>query len=381
MPIIENHNDFDNLFEKITVLRDKYNGNNSSITDLMKKSIRLFRRGNYTRALEQFQKVKIKAFNPDKIYDCIFAFYYIGLCFEQMGLLYASKYYFLTAFYLSNEIDSDYNTKQLTYDCGMDNIAKINFKLNHIKEAIYSTINALMLRWYYSTDIIDFQDRGNQQNNNINVLFNHILYAYIYEKKYGSKETFNLIVNLLNNLGVLDIIERSIESLTLDEDSLLANIIEKKEDETLLDIRKDRSYSWQQLGVNWIVKWDNEVITPPISDEFISYIQVILFCLRDIDVSFINEKILITLSISEDVRYDGIQNGYGHIVKISENAICDSYRHISKIFGVLYKIIIDCAIVSKEQILKEIEPIFKDNYLSNSYQYMWMNCFGSVKID
>lgn len=379
--IIENHNDFDNLFEKIIVLKDKYDGNNSSIKDLMERSIRLFESGNYRRAIGQFQKIKIKSFNPDKIYDCIFAFYYIGLCFEQMGLLYASKYYFLTAFYLSNEIDSDYNTKQLTYKCGMDNIAEINFKLNHLKEAIYSTINALMLRGYYSADIIDFQIPDDQISRNINLLFNHILYAYIYEKKYGSKETFDLIVNLLNDFGVLGIIESNIDSLTSDELKLFTNTIKKKENKTLLDIRKDRSYSWQQLGVNWTVKWDGKVITPPISDEFISYIQVILFCLRDIDVSFIEENIIINLSISEDVGYGDIQDGNNHIVKISKNTESNTYYHICNIYGVLCEIIINCAIVSKEQILKEIEPIFKDNYLSNSYQYMWMNSFGSVDID
>jgi len=348
----------------------------------MKRAIRLFRSGNYSRSIEQFQKIKTKAFNPDKLYDCMFAFYYIGLCFEQMELLYASKYYFLTVFYLSNDLDSDYNTKQLTYECGMDNIAKISFRLNHTKEAVYSTVNSLMLRSYYSSNIIDFSDRENSQNCNINTLFNLILQDYLYEKLYGSKDTFNLIVNLLNNFGVLNIIERSITSLTTDERQSLTDNIEKKEDGTLLDIKKDRSYCWQQLGVNWTVKWDNEVVPPPISDEFISYIQIILFNLRDIDISFIEDTILINLSISEDVGYSGIRDGYGHIVNLSENTSYSSYHHhISKIFGVLYTIIANCAIVSGEQFHEEIKPIFKYNYLSNSYQYMWINSFGSVKID
>lgn len=382
IPIIENHNDFDNLFEKVTMLKDRYNGNNSSIKDLMKRAIRIFRCGKYSRSIEQFQKIKTKAFNPDELYDCVFAYYYIGLCFEQMGLLYASKYYFLTAFYLSNELDSDYNAKQLTYECGMDNIAKINFSLNHTKEAVYSTVNSLMLRSYYSSNIIDFSDRENSQNSNINTLFNLIIQVYINEKLFGSEDTFNLMVNLFNNFGVLDIIERSIASLTSDERKILTDNIEQREDRTLLDIKKDRSYSWQQLGVNWIVKWDNEVVPPPISDEFISYIQIILFSLRDIDISFIEDTILINLSISEDVEYGGIRDGYGHTVNLSENASYSSYRyHIGNIFGALYGIITNCAIVSEEQFHEEIKPIFRDNYLSNSYQYIWINIFGSERID
>lgn len=382
VPVIENHNEFDNLFEKVTTLKESYNANNSSIKDLMKKTIRIFKSGNNSRSIEQFQKIKTKAFNPDKLYDCVFAYYYIGLCFEQMGLLYASKYYFLTAFYLSNELDSDYNTKQLTYECGMDSIAKINFRLNHTKEAVISTVNSLMLRSYYSSSIINFSDRKNSQNSNINTLFNLILQDYLHEKLYGAEETLNLLISLLNNFGALDIIERRINSLTSKEQKMLTKKIERKTDGILLDIKNDRSYSWEQLGINWIVKWDNEVVPPPISEEFISYIQIILFTLRDIDVSFIKDSILINLSISEDVGYGGIQDGYIHIVNLSENTRYRSYnQHISKILGVLYSVIIDCAIVSREQFHEEIKLIFKDNYLSNSYQYMWNNSFGSVKID
>lgn len=382
IPLIENHNDFDNLFEKVTMLKDRYNGNNLSIKDLMKRAIRIFWNGNYSRAIEQFQKIKTKAFNPDKLYDCVFAYYYIGLCFEQIGLLYASKYYFLTAFYLSNELDSDYNTKQLTYECGMDNIAKINFRLNHTKEAVYSTVNSLMLRSYYSSNLIDFSDRENSQNSNINILFNLIIEVYITEQLYGSEDTFNLIINLFNNFGVLDIIEKSLTSLTSDERKILTDNIKKKENRTLLDINKNRSYSWQQLGVNWTVKWDNEVVSPPISEEFISYMQIILFSIRDIDVSFIEDTILINLSISEDVGYVGIRDGYGHTVNLSENAnYCSYHYYISDIFSALYGIISNCAIVSKEQFHEELKPIFRDNYLSNSYQYLWIKTFGSERID
>ncbi|KKL22774.1 hypothetical protein LCGC14_2432070, partial [marine sediment metagenome] len=158
--------------------------------------------------------------------------------------------------------------------------------------------------------------------------------------------------------------------------------IKQKEDRTHLDIKKDRSYSWKQLGVNWTVKWDNEVVPPQISDEFISYIQIILFSLRDIDISFIEDDIIINLSISEDVGYGGLRYGYGHAVYLSENESYSSYgNHISNIFGTLYAIISNSAIVSEEQFHEEIKPIFRYNYLSNSYQYMWIKTFGSERID
>ena len=382
IPAIENHFEFDNLFEKITTLKENYNTNNSVIKHLMEKAIRLFEGGLYLRSIEQFQKIITKAFNPDKIYDCIFAYYYTGLCFERIGLLFASKYYFLTAFYLANEIDSDYITKQLTYDCGMDNIAQINFKLSHTKEAILSTMNSLMLRAYYSSSIIDFSDNKNPQNRNINTLFNFIIQDYLYEKFYGVEEKLNQLVSLLDKFGVLDIIERSINSLTLETKKTFAKKITPKTHRILIDIEKDRSYSWKQLGANWTVKWDTGEVPIPISEEFISYIQIILFNLRDMDISFINDSVTIRLLISEDIGYVGFQEGDIHIVNLSQNIKYSSYaQNISKILSTLYLIITKNAIVSREQFYNEIERIFKDNYLSNSYQYIWNNSFGSLKID
>ena len=35
----------------------------------------------------------------------------------------------------------------------------------------------------------------------------------------------------------------------------------------------------------------------------------------------------------------------------------------------------NCAIVSGDQFHQEMEVIFRDNYLSNSYQHLWINSF------
>jgi len=284
---------------------------------------------------------------------------------------------------LSNELDSDYITKQLTYECGMDSVAKLNFKLNNTKEAVISTVNSLMLRSYYSSTLIDFSDKKNLQNRNINTLFTFILQDYFQEKLYGTtEETFILFVNLLNNIGVLDIIERSINSLTSEEQKIFMKKIDRKTEGILLDNKKERSYTWEQLGIKWTIKWDNEIIPVPISEEFISYIQIVIFILREMDISFIKDTIQINLSISEDIGYGGIQEGYIHTVNLSENMSYSSYnQHIGKILAILYLIISNCAIVSGEQFQKEIKLIFKDNYLGNSYQYLWNNIFGSVSND
>ncbi len=381
LPNIEKLPKFSQLFEEINKLKDKYNGNNSSIRDLMERAIRMFDSGDYTKAIEQFQNIKMKALNPTKLYDCIFAHYYIGLCFEQMNLLYASKYYYLTAFFLSNENDTNYQTKQLAYKCGMDKWAAINFELGHTKEAIYSTLYSLMLRSYYSVEIIDFNDREDADNRNLNLLFTLIIQAYYYEKKFGSKEEFDYISNLLDKFGLSGIIERSIETLTTKAWDKVIDELKNMNYRIMLDTRKSRSYSWDQFGVNWAVEWDSYATYSFISDEFISYVQIILFCIRKMDISFINDVVPIRLLNSEETRYEGVIDGY-HIVRITKCTSYNSYpHHIGKICSVLYEIISNSAIVSSDQFRQEMKEIMRKNYLSNSYQHLWVYSFGDDKFE
>ena len=142
-----------------------------------------------------------------------------------------------------------------------------------------------------------------------------------------------------------------------------------------IDIKKGRTYIWTQLGVEWTVEWDNDAINSYISDEFISYVQIILFCIRKMDISFLNNEVPIRLIISEELGYDGAKDGF-HIVRITKNTRQKSYPlHLGMIFGVLYQIISNCAIVSSNQFHQEMEEVFRDNYLSNSYQHLWINSF------
>jgi len=89
-----------------------------------------------------------------------------------------------------------------------------------------------------------------------------------------------------------------------------------------------------------------------------------------------SDEIPIRLSISEEIGYDGVKDGY-HIVKITKNTKYKTYpHHLGRICSVLFRIISKCAIVSDDQFRQEIEVIFRDNYLSNSYQHLWVNSFG-----
>lgn len=381
LQIFESHPKFTQIFEDINKLKDDYIGNNSSVKDLMKRAIRIFKSGDYSRAIEQFQKTKMKAYNPTKLYDCIFAYYYIGLCFEQIELLYASKYYYLTAFFLSNENDTNYETKQLTYRCGMDKISAINFGLGLTKEATYSTLHSLMLRSYYSVEKIDFNDREHADNNNLNLLFTLIIQSYLYKEKFGSKEEFDNIVNLLDKLGLLGIIERSIETLTKKEWDKIIDELKNLNYRSMLDTKKSRLYSWTQLGVNWTVEWDSHEIDSFISDEFISYVQIILFCIRKMDISFITDVVPIRLLNSEEIGYEGIRDG-DHLVKITKCTSYNSYpHHIGRIFTILYEIISNSALVSGDQFREEMKEIVRENYLNNSYQHLWVYSFGDVNFE
>ncbi|KKK89573.1 hypothetical protein LCGC14_2731740, partial [marine sediment metagenome] len=142
--VIKDHPNYDEILSKVASLKNKYEGNNSTVVDLMKRGIELYENKKYLQAIRQFQVVKNKSFNPDKLYTCLYSVYYIGECYNKLGLFYAAKYYFMVVFNLANEMDVEYNVKQLTYSCGMDRIVMAAYNLKNVLEGLYYTSISLI---------------------------------------------------------------------------------------------------------------------------------------------------------------------------------------------------------------------------------------------
>ncbi len=357
VPIIRDHKEFDDIFSKIANLKSKYEGNNSVITDLMRRGIELYDNKKYFQAIRQFNKIKNLSFNPDILFTCFLSIYYLGECYNKLGFYFASKYYFMVVFHLANEMDVEYNTKQLTYNCGTDRIAMIDYNLNNSIEAIYLTSISIILREFFS---LEGYELSIDKNKNLYFLIENALksFSYSMQKSENFKE---IIKEFYKSLDLLDIIEEVIDSLNFSYSQEDIKKIDEKTGGLFKDAEKLRQYSWLQLDINWTVKWDNIFIDTSLSEEFIAYLQIYLSALKDIDII---SPIDIELRVipSNKLNLQKINGNFE--IEIPKEKDSDYFRCL---FAIILTIIMDKMVISRDQVMKEVKPLFEEGYFSNFY--------------
>ncbi len=367
VPIIREHKEFDDIFSKISNLKSKYEGNNSTITDLMRRGIELYDDEKYFQAIKRFNKIKNLSFNPDKLYTCIFSIYYLGECYNKLGFHYASKYYFMVVFHLANEMDVEYNTKQLTYNCGTDRIAMIDYNLNNDIEAIYFTSISIILREFFS---LEGYELSMDKNKNAYILIKNALNSFSYSMQ-KSERLKEIIKEFYQSLDLLDFIEEGIERLKFSYSQEKIKKIDEKTGGFFKDAEKLRKYSWLQLDINWTVKWDNIFIDTSLSEEFIAYLQIYLSTLKDIDIISPTD---IELRVIPSSKLD-LQKINGNFEIQIPNEKDSDYFH--RLFAIIFTIIMDKMIISRDQVMKEVKPLFEVGYFSNFYNEIYKSLVPS----
>ena len=357
-PFLKYHPDYDQTFSRVSNLKNNYEGVKSILPDLMKRAIELFDQREYIKAIRQLHKVKNKSFNPNHLYTCINAIYHIGLCYEKLGLLYASKYYFMVVYHMAIETNCEYNTKQFTYALGIDNVAQICFDLGAISEMIFFTALSMILRDAYSLTPIDY---SNALNKRVIGLLEYILYTFLYEKKKDKKYS-DFIQKLLTMFDLWELIKKPLGEWEqeITEEKLLK--FEKIYRTPFKFSEEERTCSWNQLETKWIVKWKNGYNDTILAEEFIAYLQIYISNLNEIDFIPSGD---ITLKIIPSNQFNIEYSKEETIVQIPNELDSEYLYRFSSINLMILELNM---IMSKEQIMQEIKPIFEDVYFLNQFR-------------
>lgn len=367
LPLIKDHPDYDQTFRRISDLKNNYEGIKSIVPELMKRAIELFNQRDYIKAIKQFHKVKNVSFNPNHLYTCINAIYYIGLCYEKLGLLYASKYYFMVVYHMAIETDCEYNTKQLSYALGLDSVALICFDLGSINEMIFYTALSLILRDAFSLTPIDY---SNALNKTVIELLQYIILIIIYERK-KKNEFIDFLQNLLETFDLWGLIEKPLEKWEqeITKETLLQ--FEGMYETQFNPSEDERSYSWNQLETKWTIKWKNNYIDTILTEEFIAYLQIYLSTLKDIDIISSND---IEIEIIPSNRFN-LQKINGKFdLEIPNEKDSDYFYRLSAIIHTIMEVKM---IISRDQIITEIKPLFEEGYFSNYYSEIYKTLIPS----
>lgn len=263
----------------------------------------------------------------------------------------------MIVFNLADEMDVEYNVKQLTYSCGTDRIAMVAYNLKNPIEGLYFTSISMILRDFYSLE--EIEDPIAKSNFNILLVNGLTAFAYIEQKPNSLKESMKEFYRFL---GLLEIVEEGVAELDFRYSKEDVDTFDEKNGFLFVEEVKDpREYSWSQLEINWKLKWDNDLISTGLSEEFIAYTQIFLSTLEDIDIISLKD-INLYLQLSDKLNF---KEEDGEMIIFMPTSKVEDFFHL--FFAILFTLISRYVIISREQVMEEAKPLFETGYFSNYY--------------
>ena len=144
------------------------------------------------------------------------------------------------------------------------------------------------------------------------------LYFYAFILTYGAsllnkKLADNLADELLPAVGLRGLYDEALPETTrfFEPCPTFADLTTKAIDEGVAppfaDVGSSRKLSWQQLGIQWNVGWENDYQTTVLAESFIAQLQILLTDLRKIDLSLFLADVDLTVKLhSGKLRIDEI---------------------------------------------------------------------------
>ena len=332
------------------------------------RAIALMKSDRLVLAIRQLQNAKIKWFTVESLEQSVLATLVISDCYRKLGLLFAAKYYSMaTAFLTMNVSKPDltpYASRALLI------AAECDYGLGSWIGFLILTQLGLTLHGYYRDASFDLDEYEELRR----VIFHFIMQRIITERL---------------NPDLLDYINDKIEDWISDDfvGDLLSMAQDKWEnvseeeiwdriEKTMLgvpyaDLQETRDVEWSAIGVDWIVRWNNDYSTTPVVEQFIAVLQIVIADLAGKDLCLLKTSIDIEIEVTDsgDFEIEPIQSNEGskwRIVFPIENnskSIENKANLQNHAIVASYMIIADISLLPTSEFNKAIEGSFRDGLL------------------
>lgn len=340
------------------------------------RAIAFYKNGHILQAIDHLHRAKIKWFSAETLRGTILSSRFIAHCYDELGLLYAAKYYLFSSFYLAFRSDDEslhdlisisiFESAEICYRSG----EWINF---------FCIINlALMIHHKFDRDRLDINKHEN--------LARIFLYSVIVRNlTLRFWEPLNGIIETKYSEWLIDD-ELRVELTKLIEEqpkdsywlsASLEEIWKQLEDELagrpFSDVGKNREIIWKANGIQWKVHFTNDYETTRISEEFVAVLQVLLVDLSQDDYQILPVRVTLNISLSDDNKFHVIEEFSNERlewnIKIPkfEGGVTHDEDHTSHIFAYAVSVLGFCTTLEYNEFHDKIERAMKKGLSSKTF--------------
>lgn len=365
IPFIGTDPRFINLTTTLDELLAKRFGGFTAAEKCRDRAVAFYNNGQIIHAIDHLHRAKVSWFSAETLRGTILASCFIAACYNQLGLVYASKYYWLSSTFLAIKSNDDFVRDLISRSWFQ--AAETFYKAGEWLSFFNIMEGALLAHHTYDHEPLNMVEHNDLQRVFFCVVVAKILSARfwkpaseILEKKFGEwpldNETREELGKLANEPP------EGFVYTTASFEELLPQMEKELCGRPFSDIGKTRSIYWKTSGIEWEVHFPNNFDVTCVAEEFVAVLQVILVDLAQEDFQLLPLSLKINFSLSDKGDFSLIENFHNERLEweirlpkttpISSKSIDN---HTKQVFAYAVSILGACTTLATEEYLGKIK--------------------------
>ncbi len=341
------------------------------------RAMAFYKNGHIIFAIDHLHRAKINWFSAETLKGTIITSRFIARCYEELGLMYAAKYYVLTAAYLAFHSPDDNVKDQIS--SAIFQAAEISYSAGEWLTFFTVMETALMVHQHYDPSPLDIVKHEKLQR------------VCIYTA---------IIRSLMGRFGaeLVDPVEKRYQRWALDPEtrSALSDLSDKQSPDSywvmtpmeeiwarisdqlrgrpFSDVGAKREIEWRCLGILWKVSFPNEFEMTTLAEEFVAVLQVILTDLAGYDLPLIPTTVIIEIEISDEEKFEIKEESTNEFVKwrlavpaFKKGANEDIDERTGQIFAIAVSALANCSTMTFEAFSEKLEMALERGLASKTF--------------
>lgn len=289
--------------DKVDQLLAKRVGGFAAAEKCRDRAVAFHDNGQILLAIDHLHRAKVNWFSAETLRGTIVASRFIAEAYSKLGLVYAAKYYLLSASYLA------FHSKD---DDVRDHVSKSFFQM---AEDLYRAGEWLTLFSYMELALLSHHHYDHQpldivEHDNLMRVFHYGTIVRTLSQRFWPEVSEHIEARF----GDWPLDDETREELTKlideqDEDSywkktpledIWSQIEENLSGKPFNDVGKERVIGWKALGIEWKVLFENNYELTRVAEEFIAVLQIALADFAMDDLQLLPVKVKINASLSDN---------------------------------------------------------------------------------
>jgi len=291
------HPGFLKLTQQIDELLAKRHGGFVAAAKCRDRAMALYEQGKMLLAIKEIHRAKIQWFAKETLRGSLLATLFVSSCYEQLGLVFAAKYYAMVAAYIAihnpDGVQSMIsNALNMAAACDYSTGAYCGFlELTDVSLAAFNI---------FSKDVDPLDPQGEICKTLFHASILHALAGHLSADLLGFVD--NRIKSWAGLKEYLDDLVPAAENAWKKQDlsEIWASLENQMHDRPFSDTGKTRHVQFLALGVTWRFMWDNTYELTSLGEEIVAVMQVILADIADTDWYLLRTTIEVELVFGPD---------------------------------------------------------------------------------